>query len=72
VDWPARWWWSSGAEAVRSPARAASPDPAGTRPMSPDGLGRGMFTSYILGSGLEGLICGSPAVRQPRHAISSS
>lgn len=45
-------------------SRATSPDPI-ARPTSPDGLGGGMYTSYGMSQGLEGLICASPsAVRR--------
>ena len=47
-------------------SRATSPDPI-ARPTSPDGLGGGMYTSYGMSQGLEGLICASPsAVRRSR------
>lgn len=42
-----------------------------SRPTSPDGLGGGLYSSYTMGTGLEGLICASPpAVRDhpPRRA----
>ncbi|KAL0039390.1 hypothetical protein WJX79_005779 [Trebouxia sp. C0005] len=45
-------------------SRCTSPE-APTRPTSPDGLGGGMYTSYGMSQGLEGLICASPsAVRR--------
>ena len=31
-----------------------------SRPTSPDGLGGGLYSSYTMGTGLEGLICASP------------
>ena len=31
-----------------------------SRPTSPDGLGGGIYSSYTMGAGLEGLICASP------------
>lgn len=31
-----------------------------SRPTSPDGLGGGLYSSYTMGAGLEGLICASP------------
>ena len=46
-----------------------------SRPTSPDGLGGGLYSSYTMGTGLEGLICASPpAVREhpPRHATNLS
>lgn len=50
-------------------SRATSPDPI-ARPTSPDGLGGGMYTSYGMSQGLEGLICASPsAVRRQRSAL---
>lgn len=47
-----------------------SPD-AISRPTSPDGLGGGLYSSYTMGTGLEGLICASPSAvrdRPPRRA----
>ncbi len=44
-----------------------------SRPTSPDGLGGGLYSSYTMGTGLEGLICASPsAVRQERGPRSVS
>ncbi|KAK9814469.1 hypothetical protein WJX72_006450 [[Myrmecia] bisecta] len=52
--------------------RWASPDGT-SRPTSPDGLGGGIFSSYTMGQGLEGLICASPStVRLSRHSQSGS
>lgn len=67
VESSSRWWWHMGGE-VRSPVRGASPEVL-SRPMSPVDLGRGMFSSYILGSGLEGLVCASPTARHQRYAL---
>ena len=50
-------------------SRPTSPDPI-ARPTSPDGLGGGMYTSYGMSQGLEGLICAAPsAVRRHRLAF---
>ena len=52
-------------------SRPTSPDSI-ARPTSPDGLGGGMYTSYGMSQGLEGLICASPsAVRRHRSALPS-
>jgi hypothetical protein len=53
---------------VLSPERYGSPE-SYSRPTSPDGLGgsAGIYSSYTMGQGLEGLICTSPdAVRRTR------
>lgn len=42
-----------------SPPRVRPGDPE--RPTSPDGLGGGIYSSYSMGQGLEGLICASPS-----------
>ena len=49
------------------PGSAPSPGDLLSRPTSPDGLGGGLYSSYTMGTGLEGLICASPsAVRHER------
>ncbi|BDA49060.1 probable phosphatidylinositol 4-kinase beta [Coccomyxa sp. Obi] len=59
-DRPSAWGPPGGAGAL---GRPMSPDIM-NRPTSPDGLGGGLYSSYTMGTGLEGLICASPpAVR---------
>lgn len=38
-----------------------------SRPTSPDGLGGGIYSSYTMGAGLEGLICASPPPARDGH-----
>ena len=50
-------------QAGERPLQAPGAQPAMdilSRPTSPDGLGGGLYSSYTMGAGLEGLICASP------------
>ena len=51
-----------------TPARYRSVD-LPQRPMSPDGLGGGIYSSHTMGQGLEGLICASPAAAQDARFV---